>query len=128
MTENERVRIIRKDQKLTLAEFGKRLGVGASTISMIESGKNAVSNQIRSSIIKEFNVNETWFRTGDESCGRYIIKTEEDEICDLFAEILKAPLNDSVRSLARAFAKLTPEQRQEAADLAQALAEASKKE
>lgn len=124
MTENERIRIIRKDHNLTLAEFGKRLGVGASTISMIESGKNAVSNQIRSAIIKEFNVNETWFRTGDESGGMYVQKREDDEICDLFTETLNAPLDDSLRSLARAFAKLTPEQRQQAADLVKALADA----
>ena len=111
-----------------MSEFGKRLGVGASTISMIESGKNSVSNQIRSSIIKEFNVNETWFRTGDETCGRYVQKTEEDEICDLFAETLNASLDDSLRSLARAFAKLSPEQRKQAADLVKALAESYQKE
>lgn len=126
MSENERVRIIRKDKKLTMEEFGKRLGVAKNTISQIESGKNAVTNQMRNSIIKEFNVNETWFRTGDESSGRYIQKTEEDELSDLFAEIMSAPEDDSIRALARAFAKLSREQRQQAADLAKALAESYK--
>lgn len=126
MSENERVRIIRKDKKLTMEEFGKRLGVAKNTISQIESGKNAVTNQMRNSIIKEFNVNETWFRTGDESSGRYIQKAEEDELSDLFAEIMSAPEDDSIRALARAFAKLSHEQRQQAADLAKALAESYK--
>ena len=124
MTENERVRIIRKDHSLTMEEFGKRLGVAKNTISQIESCKNAVTNQMRAAILREFNVNETWFRTGDESAGRYVTKTEEDEITDLFTEILSAPLDDSLRALARAFAKLTPQQRQEAADLAKAMADA----
>lgn len=126
MTENERVSQIRKDNNLTLEEFGNRLGVSRSAISNIECGKRSVTNQMRVSIIKEFDVNETWFRTGDESGGRYIQKTEEDELSDLFAEIMSAPEDDSIRALARAFAKLTREQRQQAADLAKALAESYK--
>ena len=126
MTENERVRIIRKDKNLTMEEFGKRLGVSKVAISNIENGNRNVTNQMRQSIIKEFDVNESWFRTGDESNGRYIQKTEEDELSDLFAEIMSAPVDDSIRALARAFAKLTHEQRQQAADLAKALAESYK--
>ena len=103
MTENERVRIIRKDKNLTMEEFGKRLGVSKVAISNIENGNRNVTNQMRQSIIKEFDVNETWFRTGDESNGRYIQKTEEDELSDLFAEIMSAPADDSIRALARAF-------------------------
>lgn len=127
MTENERIHIVRKDHNLTMEEFGKRLGVGTSTISMIESGKNAVTNQMRVAICKEFNVNETWLRTGDESGGKYLQKTVEDEIADLFTEIMSAPEDDNLRSLARAFARLSPQQRQDAADLAAALAEAYQK-
>lgn len=123
MTENERIRVVRKDHSLTMEEFGKRLGVGTSTISMIESGKNAVTNQMRVSICKEFNVNETWLRTGDESGGKYLQKTAEDEITDLFTEIMNAPADDDLRSLARAFSRLTPQQRRDAAALAKALAE-----
>ena len=124
MTENERIRIVRKDQELTMEEFGKRLGVAKNTISQIESGKNAVTNQMRVSICKEFNVNETWLRTGDESGGKYLQKTAEDEITDLFTEIMNAPADDDLRSLARAFARLTPQQRRDAASLAKSLAEA----
>lgn len=127
MTENERVRIIRKDHNLTMEEFGKRLGVAKNTISQIESCKNAVTNQMRAAIIREFNVNETWFRTGDESGGRYLQNTPEDELTDLFAEILSTPPDDSLRALAHAFSKLTKEQRRQAADLAKALAESYQK-
>lgn len=127
MTENERVRIIRKDHSLTMEEFGKRLGVAKNTISQIESGKNAVTNQMRAAIIKEFNVNETWFRTGDESGGKYLQKTVEDEITDLFTEIMNSPEDDDLRNLARAFSRLSPQQRHDAATLAKSLAEAYKK-
>ncbi|MCI5485885.1 MAG: helix-turn-helix domain-containing protein [Clostridiales bacterium] len=123
MTENVRVSQIRKDHNLTLEEFGNRLGVSRSAISNIECGKRGVTNQMRAAIIKEFNVNETWFRTGDESGGKYLQKTVEDEIADLFTEIMNAPEDDNLRCLARAFARLSPQQRRDAADLAKALAE-----
>lgn len=126
MSENERVSQIRKDHNLTLEEFGNRLGVSRSAISNIECGKRGVTNQMRAAIIKEFNVNETWFRTGDESGGKYLQKTVEDEITDLFTEIMNAPADDDLRSLARAFARLTPQQRKDAAALAKALAESYK--
>lgn len=123
MTENVRVSQIRKDHNLTLEEFGNRLGVSRSAISNIECGKRGVTNQMRAAIIKEFNVNETWFRTGDESGGKYLQKTVEDEITDLFTEIMNAPEDDNLRCLARAFARLSPQQRRDAADLAKALAD-----
>lgn len=126
MTENERIRIVRKDHELTMEEFGKRLGVAKNTISQIESGKNSVTNQMRVAICKEFNVNETWLRTGDESGGKYLQKTVEDEITDLFTDIMNSPENDDIRSLARAFTRLSPKQRHDAAALAKALAEAYK--
>lgn len=127
MNENDRVALIRKDHNLTLEEFGARLGVSRSAISNIESGKRGVTNQMRAAICKEFNINGTWFRTGDESGGKYLQKTVEDEIADLFTEIMNAPEDDNLRSLARAFARLSPKQRQDAADLAAALAEAYQK-
>ena len=127
MTENERVRIIRKDQNLTMEEFGNRLGVSKVAISNIESGNRNVTNQMRVAIIKEFNVNETWFRTGDESGGKYLQKTVEDEITDLFTEIMNSPEDDDLRSLARAFSRLSPQQRHDAADLVKALADAYQK-
>ena len=37
---NERVKELRKDQKLSGEKFGERLGVGKTAISLIESGKN----------------------------------------------------------------------------------------
>lgn len=126
MSENERVSQIRKDHNLTLEEFGNRLGVSRSAISNIECGKRGVTNQMRAAIIKEFNVNETWFRTGDESGEKYLQKAVEDEITDLFTEIMNAPADDDLRSLARAFARLTPQQRKDAAALAKALAESYK--
>jgi len=64
--ENERVRSLRKFLGLTLAQFGKRLGVQASAISKIERGENRVSTQMRLSICREFGVKEDWLRDGKQ--------------------------------------------------------------
>ena len=43
MTENERVRAVRKAKKLTLEQFGAVIGMSRSTISDIENGNRSVT-------------------------------------------------------------------------------------
>lgn len=64
MTVNDRVREVRKSEGLTLEKFGAKLGVGKVAISLIENGKNSVTDQMFKSICREFNVNEEWLRNG----------------------------------------------------------------
>ncbi len=66
MTVNERVREIRKAEKLTLEKFGEKLGVGKTAISSIEHGINGVTDQMIKSICREFGYNEEWLRDGIE--------------------------------------------------------------
>ena len=62
---NDRVRILRKNLGLTLEKFGNRLGVGKNAISRIETGKNGVTDQMKKSICREFNVDYIWLTTGE---------------------------------------------------------------
>ena len=65
MTENERIRYLRKDVLgLTLDKFSKALGVSKSAISDIESGRNALSNQMVMLLRQIYNVNEEWLKNG----------------------------------------------------------------
>lgn len=64
MTPGERVKRIRKEKKLTLERFGEKVGVTKQTISRIENGINALTEQMVLSICREFNVNEEWLRAG----------------------------------------------------------------
>ena len=61
---NERIKELRKKLGLTLEQFGNRIGVTKMTISRIENGKNAVTEQMFKSVCREFNVNEEWLRNG----------------------------------------------------------------
>lgn len=65
MTINERVKLIRKDLNLTMEKFGQRLGITKVAISLIESGKNSLTEQNIKSICREFNVDYIWLTTGE---------------------------------------------------------------
>lgn len=65
MTEGERIKQIRKNNGMTLEQFGDILGVTGTTVSRIENGKRNVTEQMHKSICREFNINPTWLETGE---------------------------------------------------------------
>lgn len=77
MTEGQRIKYLRKEKLgLTLAKFSKELGVAVSTISEIENGRNALSNQMVMLMRKVYNVSEEWLRHGE---GEIFKKADDDE-------------------------------------------------
>lgn len=63
-TINERIKYLRKELKKSQKEFGQYIGLKPNSISDIETGKNAATEQTLKAICREFNINETWLRTG----------------------------------------------------------------
>lgn len=59
-----RIKQLRKEHRLTQAEFGNRIGVSDASCSIIESGRNNPSGQTIKAICQEFCINEEWLRTG----------------------------------------------------------------
>ena len=62
---NERIRELRKLLNLTQQEFADRIGTKRNTIAKYEIGTNAPSTAVVSLICREYNVNETWLKTGE---------------------------------------------------------------
>lgn len=60
----DRIKKIRKELDLTQQKFSDKLGVKRNTIAMYEMGKTFPSDQTLKSIVREFNVNEEWLRSG----------------------------------------------------------------
>lgn len=59
-----RVKQIRKELNLTQEALGQRLGITKSALSMIETGKQALSERNRNILVQDLNVNPDWLDTG----------------------------------------------------------------
>ena len=77
MTQNERIKKVRKSLGLTLEKFGERIGLKKSAVSLIESGKNSVTDANVKAICREFGVDYIWLTTGD---GEMFVDTDDDFI------------------------------------------------
>lgn len=60
----DRIKKVRKSNYLTMEQFGNRIGITKSSVSLLESGKNSPSEQTIKLICKEFNIDIEWLRTG----------------------------------------------------------------
>ena len=77
MTQNERIKEVRKSLGLTLEKFGERIGLKKSAVSLIENGKNSVTDANAKAICREFSVDYMWLTTGE---GEMFIDTDDDFI------------------------------------------------
>ncbi len=75
MTQNERVKEVRKSLNLTLEKFGERVGVGKTAISNIEKGNRNLTEQMTKSICREFGVDYIWLTTGE---GEMFVDSDDD--------------------------------------------------
>ena len=102
---NERIKQLRKSLGLSGEKFGEKIGVSKVAVSLIEKGKNNPSEQTLKSICREFNVNETWLRTGDGEMFNQLSQAE------LAARIVGEALssdNEFIQNTFIALGKLTP--------------------
>jgi transcriptional regulator with XRE-family HTH domain len=82
LTANQRVKFLRKDLKLTQAEFAKLISVSTSLITYIEQGKRTLNDRYIKLICDSFGVNVQWIKTGE---GDRYNKEKEAKISKLLA-------------------------------------------
>lgn len=90
----ERLSILRNSLNLSQQEIGNKIGVTRSSISRLESGVSNFTEQMIKSICNEFNVNYTWFTTGE---GEMFVAPKNDYI-SLVEQIISKE-NESTRQL-----------------------------
>lgn len=100
----DRIKQIRKANKLTQVEFGERIGVKGNTVTNYETGLRNPTDAVMLSICREFNVNEEWLRTGNGEM--FIPKIPNDEIANMLADVLKLENKDFRKRLLVALSKL----------------------
>ena len=109
MTENERVRYIRKKLGLTQDEFGKKIGVQKTAISKIEIGENGVSEQMRLLICNKFNVNENWLRDEQGDIWGKKNISDMDKLISELPQKPDSPEYKTVSAFLSVYARLSPE-------------------
>lgn len=101
----ERIREVREHFGLSMEKFGARIGIGKTSISLLESGKNNPSVQTVALICREFGVSEHWLRTGE---GEMFEQTRETVLDRLAAEY---SLDKEQVSVIENFLDLSPQER-----------------
>lgn len=104
----QRVKDIRLALNKTQEEFGAQIGIKKNSLSQIENGKNALTQQNIVAICKTFHVSENWLRTGE---GQMFIEvTRADELARLIEETMSEESGEIKRRIATAVLRLTPDQ------------------
>ncbi len=83
-TIGERVKAIRKDQRLNQERFGKALGgLQKSSISKIEKSENGLSQRNLKTLCQTFHVNEQWLLTGE---GEMYLPASQEEMIQVYMQ------------------------------------------
>ena len=73
---DKRIKKLRKTLDLTQQAFADKLGIRQNTIAKYETGRGTPTTSVISLMVREFNVNEEWLRTGK---GEMFIKISRDK-------------------------------------------------
>ena len=83
----DRIKLIRQNAGMTQQEFAKQIGVSRNTIATYETSVRIPIDAIVLSICREFNINETWLRTGEGNM--YMEENPDFMLSKWFGEILR---------------------------------------
>lgn len=114
----DRIRQIRKENKLTQKEFAERLGIKQNTVASYEMGRIGISDSVIISICREFNVREEWLRNGvlpvyNERDGSFteLLSDLDDSNDDFIKSLIKVYMGldkdskDALRKIANVMAE-----------------------
>lgn len=107
MTIGERVKELRKQVNLTQQAFADRLNLKRNTVGSYEVNVVEPSDRTISDICREFNVNETWLRTGEGEMFNQITRSEK--ITAFLTDITKDEEDGFKRQFVEVLADLEPE-------------------
>lgn len=107
MTIGERVKELRKQINLTQQAFADRLNLKRNTVGSYEVNVVEPSDRTISDICREFNVNETWLRTGEGEMFNQI--TQSEKLAAFLADITANEEDSFKRQFLEVLAELEPE-------------------
>lgn len=87
-TIGERIKWLRKDQKMTQQKFADAVGVKQNTVATWEMDRNEPQDPIVKAICSKFAVNESWLRSGEGE--PYIQLSRQAEIARIITQAMRA--------------------------------------
>lgn len=95
MTANDRIKLLRKELKVSQTRFGEMLGVSKSVIVNLELNRVELKDMMINLICKTFNVNPLWLTEGQ---GEMFFDTPQAIIDDLADEFNLTELEKKIVS------------------------------
>ena len=96
----ERIKQVRSFLKMNQTEFGERVGVKQTTVAGYESGIRIPSDAVVLSICREFNISESWLRTGE---GEMLDQSNPDtELAKIFGQIAGSD-DDLIKAIIKSY-------------------------
>lgn len=123
---NARIKELIHALEIKKVDFAKRLNISQSFVSDMCSGKSKPSDRTITDICHEFNVNETWLRTGEGEM--FIPTTRSQEIAEFVGDILKGEEDNFKRRFVAMLARLNESEWEFIEQKALELFEATKKD
>lgn len=121
----QRLKEARDTLNLPMSKFGKAIGLTDASISQYENGHRTITPRSMKEIVREYNINKDWLRTGK---GQMFIKiSEEEKIARMFAKIMNTPDGEIKKKLLIATENLDTEELQYLIDQAKFLKNQRKK-
>ena len=107
----ERLKKLRKALNLNQSEFAKKIGMAQNSLSLIETGKNILTQQNINLIGLTFNVSKKWFELGE---GEMFVSDnpKAKEFLELY-EQLTPEMQDVIFEHVKTLAEAEKRQRQE---------------
>ena len=122
----DRIKEVRKANKLSQTDFGKSLGVSRDIIANLETGRVEPTELIKKSISNEFGISLEWLETGE---GQMMQDFSRDtEIAEHVGRILANKEDTFQKRLIAALSKLSVEEWEVLEKLANDLAAPKEKE
>jgi transcriptional regulator with XRE-family HTH domain len=86
MTETDKLKTLRRALGLNQREFARQLGIKASAVSMLEVGRNTLTERNIKVICMTFKVSEAWLRTGEGEM--FVSSPYETEFLTIFRSLM----------------------------------------
>ena len=105
----DRIKYVRKTvANMNQTKFGEIIGVKQGTVAAYESGDRTPIDAVVVAICREFDINETWLRTGEGEMQREI--SDSEKILAWVTDVLMDKPDSFRRQLVEVLVELTPEQ------------------